>query len=379
MNNYYKYLKYKNKYLQAKKYNQYGGIANIENWSQLTDLNPVEISYSGNQPLMPNVLPNSVTILKFGDNFNQPIHHNTLSTSLELLMFGSGFNQPIEPGVLPNSIEELHFGSFNQPLSVGVLPTGLVELRFGTFNQPINNSVLPDTIEWLIFDLNFNQPIEDGALPDRLTILSFPNDFNQPITIWPSNLETLTISRNYSYPIPSSISNIDYVGTSFVTVAESPEQITDTSLDTINDEQEEKRHLVQNSQTLERENISHYFKHHQLIDKIKQQQKQLGERMQTCPICFESIYSSNSSDEYISDNCVQDMILMTSCCQKYIHQCCAEVYFKPIRLHQDFGESIVSRCPMCRSKINTDTFDKYGPTEWKRFVFSLIERGKLLK
>ena len=39
MNNYYKYLKYKNKISTSKKYNQYGGIANIENWSQLTDLN----------------------------------------------------------------------------------------------------------------------------------------------------------------------------------------------------------------------------------------------------------------------------------------------------------------------------------------------------
>jgi len=45
--------------------------------------------------------------LTFGNSFNQPIEPNVLPESLRYLVLGNNFNQSIGPDVLPESLEYL--------------------------------------------------------------------------------------------------------------------------------------------------------------------------------------------------------------------------------------------------------------------------------
>ena len=50
--------------------------------------------------------------------------------------------------------------------------------------------------------------------------------------------------------------------------------------------------------------------------------------------------------------CDLDTILLTSCCGKLMHQCCALMYFKPRQIYEDAGISETNKCPLCNSLVS---------------------------
>src|SRR5205814_5864819 len=91
-------------------------------------------------PVIKSILPDKLTHLKFGDAWNQDLEPGMLPRGIVHLEFGSifcvweceyysQFNRLIKKDVLPDTLTLLRFGhKFNQPLDKNVLPCGFTTL-----------------------------------------------------------------------------------------------------------------------------------------------------------------------------------------------------------------------------------------------------------
>lgn len=114
--------------------------------------------------LKPNLFPESLETLTFGDQFNQPINEVTFPPNLKKLTFGYNFNQEIDGATFPEGLTELNFGgNFNQPIQVGAFPPSLKRLTFGhEFNQKLESALLMG-LEHLQVSEQFDQPFGDQS------------------------------------------------------------------------------------------------------------------------------------------------------------------------------------------------------------------------
>lgn len=162
--------------------------------------------YDFNEPI--KTIPPTTTRIIFG-KFNQQID-NILPETLTHLRFGDKFNKPISV-MLPQSLKHLTFGDeFDRPID-DILPSELTHLTFGAyFDKPIVKT-LPNTLTHLSFGFFFDQPI-NHVLPYGLTHLSFGYCYNQLIEFLPPTLTHLTLGVSYKYPIrhvlPGSLKSI---------------------------------------------------------------------------------------------------------------------------------------------------------------------------
>ncbi|KAF2068918.1 hypothetical protein CYY_009763 [Polysphondylium violaceum] len=124
-----------------------------------------------------------ITHLKFlciYDECSIKLEKGVLPRSLESLSLS--YDEPLEPDVLPQTITILHLYSFNQPLCINVLPLSLTDLTLGSFNQPLNAFVLPPKLKVLNM-FNFKQPtFFADSLPmplTDLTLYKFNGSFDQ--------------------------------------------------------------------------------------------------------------------------------------------------------------------------------------------------------
>lgn len=118
--------------------------------------------------LVRDVIPSTVTHLRFSDNFNQLLEEGLLPQGLLHLTFGNDFNSIIKVGALPDSLTYLEFGrNFNQPFG-DALPPNLTQLDLSScYSCPIAG-VIPSSVTAM--DLGFK--IKDMAsLPPHLTKL----------------------------------------------------------------------------------------------------------------------------------------------------------------------------------------------------------------
>ncbi len=92
--------------------------------------------------------------------------------TMEELLFGEKFNQPFFPDVLPKNITVLKFGNDqNHTFKLNVLPPRLTNLCFGdSFNQIFEKDVLPPTLLVLNVGYHYNHSKENNFLPDSLRI-----------------------------------------------------------------------------------------------------------------------------------------------------------------------------------------------------------------
>ncbi|KAN0035134.1 hypothetical protein ACTA71_004393 [Dictyostelium dimigraforme] len=136
-------------------------------------------------------MPTSVQTIKFCDNIKLD-KVNILPQSITSIKFGKSYNEKISIGVLPSSVKTIKFGyNYNQPLEVGVLPSSLTSIKFGnSFNQPLDNSLLSSSsslssssnIKSLKFGKDFKQSIKDiNYLQKSLTSLVIPIDYKELI------------------------------------------------------------------------------------------------------------------------------------------------------------------------------------------------------
>ena len=152
-----------------------------------------------NYPLLPNVLPSTLTHLRLGRLYNQPLSNsNIFPLSLTHLIFDYIFDQPLHIGIIPNTLTHLIFNensNFNHYISKNVLPQSLIYLSFGyAFNQLIDNiHILPRFLKFLEFGWSFNQYLDIGILPKTLNHLIVGYSFNHilSINILPNSLKIL--------------------------------------------------------------------------------------------------------------------------------------------------------------------------------------------
>ena len=158
----------------------------------LVYLNLVNLTHN----IAPNVLPENLLELTFGNNFDRVIGENVLPKNLQKLTFGDNFDKMIQVNVLPNKLLELNFGrSFNQEHFI--LPPNLQKLTFGDrFNHKLPK--LPETLQDLTFDDDFNHKFEQ-LLPNLLK-LKFGRHFNQELVpyLLPRNLQDLSFGWDYN-------------------------------------------------------------------------------------------------------------------------------------------------------------------------------------
>ncbi len=153
------------------------------------------------QPLLKNVLPESLKYLKFGSSFNQLINESesVLPQGLVSLIFGYNFNQIIDLRAF-DELRDLVFGfNFNKPLCK--LPKKVRTLIFnGMFNQLIEKNILSEKLTKLIFSTKFNQPLDIGVLPDTITYLHFGCEYNQPFSqgVLPQELLELKLGHHFN-------------------------------------------------------------------------------------------------------------------------------------------------------------------------------------
>ncbi|KAM9966619.1 hypothetical protein ACTFIR_006839 [Dictyostelium discoideum] len=125
-------------------------------------------------------IPTSVHTIKFCNNIKLD-KANLLPSSITSIKFGKSFNGKIAIGILPNGIKKIKFGeNYNEPLEVGSLPSTLTSIKFGhSFNQSLNENWLPTNIKSLKFGNNFQQPIYDDInyLQKSLKSLILPIDY----------------------------------------------------------------------------------------------------------------------------------------------------------------------------------------------------------
>ncbi|KAM9988076.1 hypothetical protein ACTFIZ_003422 [Dictyostelium cf. discoideum] len=92
--------------------------------SSLCNITSITFGYHFNEIILPNILPKSLTFLKFGTTYNQPFLKDSIPPDCELkeLIFGDYFNQLINHTIIPvKNLQVLRFGSnFKVPLeSIG--------------------------------------------------------------------------------------------------------------------------------------------------------------------------------------------------------------------------------------------------------------------
>lgn len=135
--------------------------------STLTHLEPLWV---------PESLPNTIT-------------HLTLAS----------FEQALPPGFIPQSVTHIKFGDdYNLPIVPGMLPQRLIHLEFGSrYTQPVPAGVLPNSITHLIFGHSFDEPLDRVWLPASLLLLELGARYSKPITLQsiPASLNTLIISK----------------------------------------------------------------------------------------------------------------------------------------------------------------------------------------
>ena len=388
MNNYYqKYQKYKTKYYQLK-FNQYGGNI-IDHWS-MVDQSMTTILYIGNEPIPVNVLPNGLTTLKLGDEFNHPIGPNILPSGLTNLTFGDNFNQPIGSNILPSSLKFLKFGNkFDQPIGPNSLPEGLTLLKFGNlFNQSLDHFI-PTELVCLILGTNFNQHINPSFYPLGLNRICFryPYRYQNEIPPWVdihyglyhSSCEYLDLDQLVDID-PIYDPDFDYSSEpirSVPSIRRGSNELSRVLRQAFESKQNIDRNQIMSSQQQERTNLKSILTNRleiaRSMDKSSKDLKQLGDEYQNCPICDEPIQTTNSPDEYLSSNCDENSVLFISCCQKFIHQCCADWYFKPTQLTPSHPLKSPTTCPLCRTQLIVDGKwkDEY---KWPVVVSTIPER-----
>lgn len=138
-----------------------------------------------------NLLPETLTHIKFGYSFNQPV--DNLPYNLLWLEFGFSFNQSID--MLPNTIIYLVFGD--------------------KFNKSVDN--LPNCLEYLSFGYEFNHSLD--SLPESILYVNIGNslnitgsEFNQTIYNLPKKINNICIwkpknKKSYKYVIKSDFIN----------------------------------------------------------------------------------------------------------------------------------------------------------------------------
>lgn len=366
---YYKYQKYKHKYYQTK-FKQHGGNT-ISDWSMV---NPTmtEIEYTGNEPVPFGVLPNGLTKLTFGNYFDQPIGPGILPDSLKFLKFGDNFNQPIEPNSFPTGLRLLKFGqSFNQPLD-NYVPTSLECLILGyRFNQVIKQSFYSENLKRICFNSRLSY-IFANDIPEWIDI---HYDFNH-IDCENLNLDQLfTIDpvydqdADYGFTYPPSVPSSMRRG---ALIDSNTAYRNALALSQIEFDQTMDRDNLQLFQQKQRTGLSNRYKVADLIIKTDEQKKQLGDYYQDCPICNNSIYTTNAPVEFLSSRCNQDGIILTGCCDEFIHQCCVDWYFKPVSLTEYHPSKSRTTCPLCRRQVRLE--DGTWLFNWELIVSPISER-----
>ncbi|GAM24503.1 hypothetical protein SAMD00019534_076780 [Acytostelium subglobosum LB1] len=133
-----------------------------------------------------------------------------------LLVFGDHFDNAIEPGAIPQSVSIVIMGNdYNQHLSDGILPAGLTYLRMSrSFKRTLSECSLPATLTDIDFDFKPEHPIGVGQLPPALTSLYLPLSYQHPIApgVIPPSVTTLHLN-NIKHPlvpgcIPDSVTDL---------------------------------------------------------------------------------------------------------------------------------------------------------------------------
>jgi hypothetical protein len=171
------------------------------------------------------MLPNSLTSLRFNANFDAKIKKNSLPphlkylffyyattrleigslpNSLQVLNFKWRHNYEFEKGVLPSSLTVLHCSrQYNQEWKLNVLPSSLLELHCGhDYDQVIHPGCLPSLLTKLDLDGIYDQPFLEGSLPNSVTNLRLGYRYNQPFPSLPSSLTELKCGASYNQPFP---------------------------------------------------------------------------------------------------------------------------------------------------------------------------------
>lgn len=182
------------------------------NIGYLPNLTSLTLGHGFCKEILPNTLPKTLIFLNIGDKYDESFEVDVLPKNLKYLTLGKNFNSHIEN--LPENLISLTFGKkFKQsllylPKNLRYLrlgdnfnkytakwPNKLSELYFGNdFNQPINN--LLDGLTRLSFGKNFGRFV--SKLPDNIKNLSFGDDFNHPLPSLPKKLVKLTLGKNYN-------------------------------------------------------------------------------------------------------------------------------------------------------------------------------------
>ena len=113
-----------------------------------------ELTFEKEETVHLNLLPSTLKILVFPDEFNEELKEDDLPKTLEVLVFGKRFNQKIKKYILPASLKVLIFGDdFNQMLDEDTLPENLQMLKFGFWygenGEKIEDNVLPKNLKIL--------------------------------------------------------------------------------------------------------------------------------------------------------------------------------------------------------------------------------------
>ncbi|KAK5577480.1 hypothetical protein RB653_002421 [Dictyostelium firmibasis] len=217
-----------------------------------------------NQPLKPDLLPNSITSIIFGKYYNTfiPKKINSLSNlssiefghyfnksfnfktlvNLKTIKFGYSFIEPLINCKFPPNLTSLTFGfSFNNNIPIGYfINLPLKQLSFGGFfDKPIYDKTLPPTLisldlgvssyfdpgfcnsfnqlESLVIGKGCSRTFIKGELPLSLKEISFNNFFKQPIQedVIPNGVTSLSFGYSYNKPIekdvlPDSIKKLSF-------------------------------------------------------------------------------------------------------------------------------------------------------------------------
>ena len=130
------------------------------------------------RPIAAGEWPTSLRWLYLGQGFQQPLEAGSLPQQLLGLDMGQALiHVPIVPGLIPNSVTHLRLTqTFDQPLQ-GLLPDGLQHLHLGyNHKQPITPHLLPSSLVELVLSHCYQLPLVPGSLPDGLQLLQLPED-----------------------------------------------------------------------------------------------------------------------------------------------------------------------------------------------------------
>ena len=128
------------------------------------------------------------------------------------------YSQPLLPNVLPQSLQHLVIGSSDIKLKVGCLPHGLLTLRMANavararFNRPLPAGVIPATLKELYIDSDeFDRSLHSTfPIDSQLTTFSmFSPHFAQPLPSFAhlSHLRTLALCIAWPNPLPPNCLN----------------------------------------------------------------------------------------------------------------------------------------------------------------------------